>query len=141
MDHSFNRRICYEDADIFFLKILPLTRESSSSVENNQIVDILQSHLFIKVNKTLRLLCCKCCKTFIIRTSVSYLLKYSSRFKALQPLRLTKAFTYFEPLLIDFSLAHCPSSLEHCNKNSGLTDFSTVCQLVSKRYSFNFKVI
>ena len=65
-------------------------------------------------------------------SSVSHLLRFSSRYKTLQPRIKT---TFLESLLID-TLAKYLSTV-----NSGLTDYSTVCQILGKTYIYNFKVI
>ena len=165
MDHNINRtsqRICHAAQGIFLLtwKLFLI-----SCVESNEVYQLLEIiHCCNKVTERKQYSLGKTLyqyKAFIIETSVSHLLRFStkfkslqvhrltedtssvchllrfsSRYKALQPHRLIIA-TSLESLLIDFFLPKHPSSV-----GIGIRGLKNiVCQILSKTYIYNFKVI
>ena len=162
MDHNinrFSRGICSGATEGIFL----FTWKSilNFCVESIQIYKLLKIiHCCYKVKgRTLYYFGQKCYqyKAFIIETSVSHLLRcttkfkslqvhrltkdtssvchllrFSSRYKALQPHRL-KIATSVESLLIDYFLPKHPSFV-----GIGIL---IVCQIFSKTYIYNFKII
>lgn len=185
MDHNINRtsqRICYGATEGIFLLTWKLFL--IFCVESNQVYQLLKV-----TGRTLYSFGKKCYqyKALIIETSVSYLLRYRTKFKSLQLHRLTVetssashllrfstkfkslqvhrltedtssvshllrfssryktlqpriVATFLESLLIDTVAKH-PSTVNCWNRNSGLIDYSAVCQILGKTYIYNFKVI